>query len=252
MWSARSAGTSAFTTSTSRSRRSARSSARAARSRSSSRVSSSLVWLRPRRLWTKIIAVGTPANAIDDASCSGPLASRWQRPATSATAGSTSPASPPPGKALIPTSTTTAPAATNEAPTSPARPAATTSTSAVDVTAARSTVREWHTVTVASRASSSCATGLPTTAERPTTTARRPLSATSYRSSSASTAAAVAGAKAGSPVIRAKAWNGTRIRTTRRPRIRRRNAVLAARPWTARMPWSRGGRRSLTWRSSGR
>ena len=64
-------------------------------------------------------------------------------------------------------------------PTSPARPAATTSTSAVDVTAARSTVREWHTVTVASRAISSCATGLPTTAERPTTTARRPLSATS-------------------------------------------------------------------------
>ena len=32
----------------------------------------------------------------------------------------------------------------------------------------------------------------------------------------------------------------------------RRNAVPAARPWTARMPWSRGGRRSLTWRSSGR
>ena len=49
-----------------------------------------------------------------------------------------------------------------------------------------------------------------------------------------------------------KAWDGTRIRTTRRPRIRRRNAVPAARPWTARMPWSRGGRRSLTWRSSGR
>src|SRR6185369_3013228 len=86
------------------------------------------------------------------------------------------PASPPPATALVPTSTTTAPAATNEAPTSPARPAATTSTSAVDVTAARSTVREWHTVTVASRASSSCATGLPTTAERPTTTAPRQLS----------------------------------------------------------------------------
>jgi hypothetical protein len=43
-----------------------------------------------------------------------------------------------------------------------------------------------------------------------------------------------------------------RIRMTRRPGIRRRNAVLAARPWTARMPWSRGGRRSLTWRSGGR
>src|SRR5881296_626820 len=90
-------------------------------------------------------------------------------PATSATAGSTSPASPPSAVALVPTSTTTAPPATNPRPTSPARPVATTSTSAVDVTAARSTVREWHTVTVASRASSSCATGLPTTAERPTT-----------------------------------------------------------------------------------
>ena len=31
-----------------------------------------------------------------------------------------------------------------------------------------------------------------------------------------------------------------------------RNAVPAVRPWTARRPWSRSGRRSSTWRSSGR
>ena len=99
-------------------------------------------------------------------------------PATTATAGSTSPASPPSAVALVPTSMTTAPGATYEGPINPARPAAATRTSAVEVTEARSTVREWHTVTVASRPISSCATGLPTTAERPTTTARRPLSAT--------------------------------------------------------------------------
>ncbi len=99
-------------------------------------------------------------------------------PAISATSGETSPASPPSGKALVPTSMTVAPTATCSRPISPARPAATTSTSAVAVTLARSLVREWQTVTVASRESSSCATGLPTTAERPTTTARRPLNAT--------------------------------------------------------------------------
>jgi len=39
-----------------------------------------------------------------------------------------------------------------------------------------------------------------------------------------------------------KAWDGTRIRTTRRPRIRRLECRFpAARPWTARWPCSRGG-----------
>jgi hypothetical protein len=99
-------------------------------------------------------------------------------PATPATAGSTSPAIPPSAVALMPTSITVAPTATYPGPINPGRPAATTRTSASRVTDARSTVREWHTVTVASRPISSCATGLPTTAERPTTTARRPLSAT--------------------------------------------------------------------------
>ena len=101
-------------------------------------------------------------------------------PAPDATAGSSSPTMPPSAVAFVPTSTTTAPEATAEGPISPGRPAATTRISADDVTAARSAVREWHTVTVASRASSNWATGLPTTAERPTTTARRPLSATPW------------------------------------------------------------------------
>ena len=46
--------------------------------------------------------------------------------------------------------------------------------SAVRVTAGRSTVPVWHTVTVAFRASSSMAAGRPTTAERPTTAALFP------------------------------------------------------------------------------
>ena len=55
-----------------------------------------------------------------------------------------------------------------------ARPTAATSTSARRQTAARSRVRECATVTVAFAASSSCAIGLPTSLERPTTTASAP------------------------------------------------------------------------------
>ena len=69
-------------------------------------------------------------------------------------------------------------------------------------------MREWHTVTVASRSSSRCATGFPTTVERPSTTACRPASATSWWSRSASTAAAVAGAKAGRPAARRPRLSG--------------------------------------------
>ena len=55
-------------------------------------------------------------------------------------------------------------------------------------------------VTVACSASSSSAAGLPTTVDRPTTTARRPLSGTRSCPRMASTAAAVAGANTpGSP-----------------------------------------------------
>ncbi len=54
------------------------------------------------------------------------------------------------------------------------RPWQVTTRSAVRQAAARSAVREWHTVTVASRASSSWDTGRPTVDERPTTVAAAP------------------------------------------------------------------------------
>ena len=95
-----------------------------------------------------------------------------------ATAGSTSPASPPSAVAFVPTSMTVVPGETCPGPIRPARPAATTRTSACRVIAGRSVVREWQMVTVAFRSSSRCATGLPTTTERPTTTACLPDSST--------------------------------------------------------------------------
>ena len=57
-----------------------RSSAETASSRCSSRVSSSFVCERPRRLWTKSITVGTPARETSAASCSGPEGRRCDRP----------------------------------------------------------------------------------------------------------------------------------------------------------------------------
>src|SRR5215472_6807614 len=112
---------------------------------------------------------------------------------------STSPTSFPPGPGLVPTSITTAPALMYSAPIKPARPAATTSTSACAHTSASPIVREWHRVTVAFSASRSSATGLPTTTDRPTTTALAPSSGTFSLRRISSTAAAVAGANAGSP-----------------------------------------------------
>jgi chromosome segregation ATPase len=56
----------------------------------------------------------------------------------------------------------------------------------------------------------------------------------------------------GQPGHKGRARNGTRIRRRRRRRPRRRNAVPATGPWTGRRQWTRGGRRSLTWRFSGR
>ena len=67
-------------------------------------------------------------------------------------------------------------------------------------------------VTVASRASSSTATGLPTTRLRPTTTTRLPASSTPWSSSIRITAAAVAGAKAGSPAVSRPRLRGSRRR----------------------------------------
>ncbi len=78
----------------------------------------------------------------------------------------------------MPTSITTAPGRTKSPFTIRARPTATISTSARAHTSRRSRVREWHTVTVAFCASSSCAIGLPNRFERPTTTASAPSSCT--------------------------------------------------------------------------
>ncbi len=107
---------------------------------------------------------------------------------------STSPVSPPSAVALVPTSITTAPGATWSGPISCGRPAATTRISAVRHTWARFRVREWHTVTVALAASSNSAAGLPTTVDRPTTTAGRPSGSTCSAARISITAAAVAGA----------------------------------------------------------
>ena len=58
--------------------------------------------------------------------------------------------------------------------------------------------------------------------------------------------------RTGSQVIRGKGCGGTRTPVRGRPRIRPLNAAAARRPWTALSLRSRGGRRSSTWRSSGR
>jgi hypothetical protein len=76
----------------------------------------------------------------------------------------------------MPTSITHAPSFTMSFVTVPGRPAATHRTSARRVCAARSRVRVWHIVTVACRPSRSCARGLPTSRERPITTASAPFS----------------------------------------------------------------------------
>ena len=60
-------------------------------------------------------------------------------------------------------------------------------------------MREWHTVTVAFSASSSCAIGLPNRFERPTTTASAPSSSTPAWASSSITPAGVHGRRPGRP-----------------------------------------------------
>ena len=73
---------------------------------------------------------------------------------------------------FIPTSITVAPALTISGETRPATPTAATRTSASSVCRSSSIVREWQIVTVAFAWRSRCATGLPTIALRPITTAR--------------------------------------------------------------------------------
>ena len=90
-----------------------------------------------------------------------------------AEAKSTSPTSRP-STTLMPTSTTTAPGLSIAPVTRPGWPAATTTMSARPTWPARSRVREWQTVTVASSLTSRNAAGMPTTADRPMTTASLP------------------------------------------------------------------------------
>ncbi len=120
---------------------------------------------------------------------------------------STSPTSPSSVR-LIPTSITVAPGLTQSPCTIRGRPTAATRTSARRHTAGRSRVREWHIVTVALRASSICATGLPTRSERPTTTASAPSSSTPYRSSSSMHPAGVHGRSPGRPFASSPAETG--------------------------------------------
>jgi hypothetical protein len=94
---------------------------------------------------------------------------------------------------------TTAPGRTWAAPIIFGRPIAATTMSASCAIDGRSTVREWHVVTVAFSASSSSEAGLPTTGLRPITQARAPDSGTPPRVRISTTAAAVAGAKLGRP-----------------------------------------------------
>ncbi|MNK49217.1 hypothetical protein D3C87_680600 [compost metagenome] len=96
------------------------------------------------------------------------------QPATRSTSGWTSPASLPSGRRLVPTSITTAPGLIMSGVIMWGRPTAATTRSASRTLAARSRVREWQRVTVASALVSSMAMGLPTMTERPTTTASMP------------------------------------------------------------------------------
>ena len=83
------------------------------------------------------------------------------------------------------------------------RPMAATRMSASRHTDARSRVLEWQIVTVASALVSISASGRPTIALRPTTTARLPLSATPLRRSSSMQPSGVPGATtAGCPSAR--------------------------------------------------
>jgi hypothetical protein len=126
----------------------------------------------------------------------------------------TSPTSPPSSLRWMPTSTTTAPSPTYSAPTISRLPAATMSTSARRVTADNSRVREWQSVTVAFSRRSSCASGLPTRFERPTTTASRPESSMPLRLRSWITPCGVHGRRLGRPTASRPALSGLRPSTS--------------------------------------
>ena len=114
-------------------------------------------------------------------------------PATAAAESkSTSPTSPSSVR-FMPTSITVAPGLIQSPLTISGRPTAAIKTSARRQTAARSRVREWQTVTVASALTRRLAIGRPTRIERPITTASAPSSSTPDRSRISTTPAGVQG-----------------------------------------------------------
>ncbi len=100
----------------------------------------------------------------------------------------------------MPTSMTTAPGLIQSPRIISGRPTAATTMSARRVIAGRSRVRECAMVTVQCACSSSCAIGLPTMLERPTTTASRPARLPSVSRSSIRQPSGVQGTKPSVPI----------------------------------------------------
>ena len=104
-----------------------------------------------------------------------------------------------PATRLIPTSITVAPGLSQAPVTISARPTAAITMSARRTTSARSLVRLWAMVTVQFSARSSCATGLPTSTERPITTASLPERSPSNSLASIRQPSGVQGTRPGKP-----------------------------------------------------
>ena len=112
------------------------------------------------------------------------------------------------------TSTMTAPSFTMSGVIRPVLPTAHTRISARRHSSARSGVREWQMVTVASFCSISRAWGFPTMLERPKTTQCFPAGSTPPSASSSMTPAGVQGKKQGSPVISLPTFMGWKPSTS--------------------------------------
>ena len=154
------------------------------------------------------------------------------RPLTrAATSGATAPARPPSSVGVVPTSRTIDEGVTCCAVTRRGLPTAATSTSARLQCSVRSRVREWHTVTVASRSSSRWATGFPTTAERPRTIA--------FGHHRATRTAVTLAAGAGTAVFPRPPRSSARSKWTRPPTSSPQSSGAAA----AHRRWPRGRKR---------
>ncbi len=142
--------------------------------------------------------VSAPATGTTDGACTSPTrACPFFSSSARREGRSSSRAVAPSLTRFMPTSTTTAPGLTCSARTRPAFPIAATRMSASRVTAARSRVREWQTVTVASACIRRSAMGFPTMSLRPSTTALRPATSIPLRLSISMIPAGVHGTKHG-------------------------------------------------------